>query len=323
MENHFDTSKKKNVNDLFEQIELLIEAEEENQAIEQLVKAQQQYPSEYIVCMFKLINLYSAKGEKRKIEMTYQRALEEIQDKKDRWIILASFAAYYKEQHMYLKMGKLSKQLISEYPDNYLGYHLHVLIEIDREHYAEAENYMNKIHEKFHEYAEFLADYIDLLEKKGDVDGLFDYIDHNSEVMEIIPAYALKKKIKILSLQKRYNEVDRFVFILAVVYGDYDAILSMMILCFMKENFELSMRVAGYILNRETEPKTYHYYLAKLFQTFNLYMLQDKHPHGKTKTWILDSIAWLKEYLKIQEIENVDMDRFLNDIRERLEKDKE
>lgn len=321
MENEF--KKKKDISELYEQVEILLEKKKENIAIEQLMEIQQNYPAEYIICMLKMIDIYNTIGEKRKVEMTYQKALKEVSDLKDRWIIMASFAAYCKDNHMYLKMDKLSKQLISDYPDNYFGYHIHVLMEIGRNHYSEAETYMKKIPERFHRYPEYLADYIDLLEKQGDVNKLLNYIDNTDEVLDIIPAYALKKKIDILNKQKNYKEIDKITFILATGYGDYDAILSMMILSFSKGDYELSARIAKYIFDKENEPLTYHYYYAKLFQIFNLYMLSNKQPKGKIKDYILSSIDWVNEYLKIQEIENKELEELFIDIQKELENDNE
>lgn len=221
------------------------------------------------------------------------KSIELSIDMEKKWIPMSALTMFYIENNMLLKAEKNSKLLIEEYPNNYQGYHMHILIEILKKNYDDVCVYMKKVPEKFQTHPQFLIDYVDLYRQQNKMDELYKFFEEDFRFTEIIPQEVLKEKmISLDNIEELYDEKEKILLELAKKYHDSDAIISLMILQFSKKKFEQSAKIANIILENEKNIQGIKYYLALYFQIYNLYFMSEKHPSVQLKKWIENAGNW-------------------------------
>lgn len=239
-------------------------------------------------------------------EKSFLKAIDFSEDEKEKWTCVSEFAIFCVEHGMYLKAEKAAKSLIEEYPNNYQGYHVHVIKEAIRGHFDEANVYMDKIPDKFKNHPQYLMDLIELYKLQDKKEELQKLFDEDSRFTMVIPQIVLREKISGLSNDK-FDIKERLIRQLAKEYHDSDAIVSLMILEFSRNNYKKSSKIANVVLENEKENQGLKYYLALYFQIFNFYFLSGKRPSLELRKWIEDAGNWCVKFaddLNIPEIGN-------------------
>ena len=208
------------------------------------------------------------------------------------WASLSCLAVFYIENEMYLKADKIAKKFIKEFPDNYQGYHLHILIEAMREHYDEVFAYMDMLPEKFKSHPQRLIDIVETYKKAGKEAELSGLFESDSSFSTIIPQVVLREKISAMPNDEYDDTKEKLIRQLAKDYHDKDAVVSVMILEFSRKNFKKSSQIANAILENEKENQGFRYYLALYFQIYNLYYLAEKKPSAELQKWIEKAGNW-------------------------------
>lgn len=292
--------------------------EEEEIAIKYFEKAMEKKYFAYDI----YINMAEAQNRKGCLlvaENNYKEAIKRANDIEEKWMALTLYVTFCIHHHMYLKAEKIVEQLIKEYPNNYEGYHLFYLILLGRKQFLKAEKYLNQIENKFCKHPAFLIDELDILEIRGKTELILDKIENDNKILEKIPQYALRKKVKVLIKEKKCDQIVEIIEIMIKQFEDMDAMISLMLLNIMKQDYLQAGKVAALILKKEKNTIGVRFFLATYFQIFIYYMLTDKSPNGEIKEWMKNASKWCIKWL--ESIEMIDapvqmtLERVLNDIR--------
>ena len=213
------------------------------------------------------------------------------------WASLSCLAVFYIENEMYLKADKIAKKFIKVFPDNYQGYHLHILVEVMREHFDEVFAYMDMLPEKFKNHQQRLIDVIEIYKKAGKESELSNLFESDLSFSTIIPQVVLREKISSMPNDEYDDTKEKLIRQLAKDYHDKDAVVSVMILEFSRKNFKKSSQIANAILDNEKENQGFRYYLALYFQIYNLYYLAEKKPSAELQKWIEKAGNWCMNFV--------------------------
>lgn len=238
-------------------------------------------------------------------EKSFLKAVELAETKEHKWTSISCLTVFYLENEMYLKAKKMAKKLISEFPDNYQGYHFQVMIEALKDNFDEVNSYMEIIPEKFKNHPQYLIDMIEVYKKQGKTAELSKKLDEDSRFAEMIPQIVLREKIRELPNDELSDEKEKLIRQLANDYHDSDAIISVMVLEFSRRNFKKSSEIANIVLDNEKENGGIKYYLALYFQIFNLYFLAEKKPSDKLRKWIEKAGNWCISFVEELNISSV------------------
>ena len=230
-------------------------------------------------------------------EKSFIKATEVANTENLVWASISFLAVFYIETEMYLKADKLAKKLIKGFPDNYQGYHLHILIEAMREHYEEVLAYMEMVPETFKVHPQYLIDVIEVYKKAGKEIELSQLLETDARFSTIIPRIVLREKIAAMPDDPNDDAKEKLVRQLAGDYHDKDAVVSVMILEFGKKNFKKSAQIASVVLDNEKENQGFRYYLALYFQMYNLYYLAEKKPSEELRNWIEKAGNWCMSFV--------------------------
>lgn len=244
-------------------------------------------------------------GETRKAEQHLKEALTVAKEKEEIWFVVSKMAMYYINHRMFLNAEKYSKKLIADFPDNYQGYHFHLLIELSKENYNEAKVYLERIPKKFFDLPEYLIDYISVFKLQDKYEEILNIIDNDERYYNIIPQYALKEKFNIIHSYNDYSELEIILKKLVAEYKDKDSILALMILHFSQQNYSLSSKIAAFILKNEVNVQDMRFYLALYFQIFNLYFLSNKNPSIELAKWIESAGNWCINFAQETNIKEI------------------
>lgn len=214
------------------------------------------------------------------------------------WASLSALCVFYIENEMYLKADKLAKKIIKEFPDNYQGYHLHILIEAMRERYEEVFAYMDVLPEKFKSHPQYLIDVIEVYKKAGKETELTELFEKDLRFSAIVPQAVLREKIAAMPNDPDDDAKEMLVRQLARDYHDKDAVVSVMILEFSRKNFKKSSQIANTILDNEKLNQGFRYYLALFFQIYNLYYMAEKKPSAELRVWIEKAGNWCMNFVE-------------------------
>lgn len=225
-------------------------------------------------------------------ERSFFKALEMAGTKEKKWACSSCLAVFYIENEMYLKADKIAKKMIKEYPDNYQGYHLHIIIETLRGHFEEVFAYIDMLPKNFKSHPQHLIDLIEIYKKSEKDSELVELFDNDIRFNEVIPQIVLKEKIVLMPNDEFDDTKEKLIRDLANYYQDSDAIISIMILEFGRKNFKKSSQIANIVLENEKRNLGLKFYLAMYFQIYNLYYLADKKPSDKLCRWIEKAGNW-------------------------------
>ena len=224
-------------------------------------------------------------------EKSFIKATEAADTNELKWVSQSSLCVYYIENEMYLKAEKIVKKLIKDFPENYQGYHLHIIIEAVREHYDEAFAYMAMLPEAFKNHPQYLIDVIEIYKKASKEQELAKLFEDDLRFNMIVPQVVLKEKLASMP-EDDFDAKEEIVRRLARDYHDKDAIVSVMILEFSKKNFKKSAQIANVILDNEKLNQGFRYYLALYFQIYNFYFMAEKKPSAALRSWIEKAGNW-------------------------------
>lgn len=231
-------------------------------------------------------------------EKYFIKAIEVANTSELNWVSLSCLAVFYIENEMYLKADKIVKRISKEFPNNYQGYHLHIIIEAMREHYDEVFAYMDMLPEKFKNHPQRLIDVIEIYKKAGKESELSDLFESDLSFSTIIPQVVLREKISAMPNGEHVDTKEKLIRQLAKDYRDKDAVVSVMILEFSRKNFKKASQIANAILDNEKDEQGFRYYLALYFQIYNLYYLVEKKPSAKLQKWIEKAGNWCIDFVE-------------------------
>lgn len=275
----------------------------------------------YTIDVLEIFEDLEREGSRREAEAVLTDALEKIEEPFPRWIFAVNLAGFYYRNHMYLKMDKVSKLLRKEFPDNYVGCQIHLFAEKERGHFDEAGKYMETLAADFSRHPQYHMDYINLLDEAGKPEEALAYIDDNISVMELIPQFALAKKIGLLNRKNEREGLESLLVRLVSEYDDIDAANSVMILYFLRGEFERSARIAKAVLKKDAGARSFRSYLAYCFQIANLYMLCDRKPDARVKAWMRKALDWIIDYIDQAGTDDPDLNQLIEEIERMLAED--
>ncbi len=227
--------------------------------------------------------LLSSTGNIAETEKRFLDAMKSSKTLEMKWAVSSALAVFYLENEMFLKAEKIAKTLIADYPDNYQGYHIHIMAEVIRDHYDEVYSYMEKLPDNFKTHPQYLIDIVEIYKKQKRVDELLKLFESDNRFERYIPQIVLREKINALPNDEYSDDKEKLIYRLAKEYHDSDAVVSTMILEFSKRNFKASSKIANAVLDNEKERPGLKYYLALYFQIFNFYYLAEKKPSAKLR----------------------------------------
>lgn len=224
-------------------------------------------------------------------EENFKNAIKESKNDEEKWISRSALAVFYLENRKFLRADKEAKALISEFEDNYEGYHLHIICETFRGNIDEAKKCLECIPERFKTHPQYLIDKIEFAKKLGKIDLLKEVLEEE-DVNRYIPEVVLREKLLTLPDSTPIDIKEKFVKELAYDYHNSDAILSMVIIEFGHKNHTKSAQLASVVLENEKDNRGIKFYLALFFQMFNFFYLSDKHPSEEVRKWIKSAGIW-------------------------------
>ena len=236
-------------------------------------------------------------------EHNFLDAIEKANEKDEKWVYISALAVFYLENDMFLKAEKMSKKLIEEFDTNYQGYHIHVISEAMRSHFDEAEAYLERVPSVFKNHPQYFIDKIELCKAKDDKEKLKQLLADET-IKAVIPQVVLREMIMNMPGEEHAEEKEKFINTLAKEYHDKDAFISKMILEFVNKNYEDSAQLANVILENEKLNQGIRYYLALIFQIYNLYYLSGKKPSLKLIDWIEKAGNWCIAFAEANQVEN-------------------
>lgn len=225
-------------------------------------------------------------------EKSFIKAIELAKADESKWACISALTVFYIENEMFLKAKKMTKKLIADFPNNYQGYHLNIVIDTLKENFDEVNAYMERLPVKFKSHPQYLIDLIEVYKKQGRTDELSKKFEEDSRFANIIPQIVLREKIQAMPNDEFDDEKEKLIRQLAANYHDSDAIISVMIIEFGKRDFKKASQIANIILDNEKANAGVKYYLALYFQIFSLYYLAEKRPSAKLRKWIEESGNW-------------------------------
>lgn len=199
-------------------------------------------------------------------ELCYKKALSCTDAPEERLHTLSCLTLHYGKRNMYLKAQKTAKEMIKSFPTTYMGHHLYVGIKMKRRHYEEASIHFDEIRNEFGNYEQFLIDEVTNLELAGKDEKVLSLLESNPVVYEVIPQWALRKKIHLLIRRKDFEyarkEIDR----LLEEFQDVDGGISVIILEIMDEKYVEAARHAGEIMEQIRDRDSELFYIAMCLQ---------------------------------------------------------
>lgn len=269
--------------------------EDEELAMKYLAEAEEKgYDSAELFLAMGL--LLSPTGNIAETEKRFLEAEKASETLEMRWGALSALAVFYLQHEMFLKVEKIAKTMIADYPNNYQGYHIHIMAEAIRDHYDEVNSYMEKLPDMFKIHPQYLTDVVEIYKKQGKTDELLKLFEFDNRFEKYIPQVVLREKINALPSDQYRDQKEKLIYRLAKEYHDSDAVVSAMILEFSKMNFKASSVIANVVLDNEKESPGLKYYLALFFQIFNFYYLAEKKPSAKLRKWIEEAGNWCIEF---------------------------
>lgn len=213
-------------------------------------------------------------GKIKFAESIYLQLIEE-EDEKKRWLSLALLAEMYKRNNMYLKMDKIGKQLCTQYPDNYEGFHIRLESLMARKKYK-------------------------------DVKAVIDCIPEDMKLLYICLNDFVKYHIAVEEYQMAEDKLKE----LAIQYGDLRSMICLGLLMISRRQTSNVLELCNFILtNIEEDNLLYGYYtrvlmsIAEMSENENNWQKIDK---------IIDELL---RYMKGHDIEEKEMETILNNIK--------
>lgn len=243
-------------------------------------------------------------------EKDFRKAEDVAETPEMLWVCMSCFAMYCIEREMYLKAGKITKKMIDLYPNNYQGYHLHIVLSAIKEKYDDVFAYMEKLPDKFKKHPQFLIDVVEVSKRCGR--NVFEMFEKNEDFYNIIPQVVLKERVIHMD-EGETDSKEALIRTLAQEHHDKESIISLMILEFSRGCYKKSAEFANIVLDNEKEEAGLRYYLALYFQIFNLYYLAEKKPSKELRDWMERAMQWSVNYLQkvgVPEVESAVVETF-------------
>ena len=227
---------------------------------------------------YKMAVIESNLEKSRESEMHFNKAIA-LADKDESFVCYDSLITFYLEHNMFLKADKLSKRLMLDFPNNYIGYHYQIECLLLRNRDLEAKSFLNMIPENFKKSPLFLMDNIKVLQRTENSEMVINEIDNNKIYEKIIPNYSLKIKYNMSSnMDAGTKSLSAIIKKLVVDYGDIDGIFALMLINFENKNFEVTANICQYILEYDANVQGLRFYIALYFQMYCLYFMSENKP---------------------------------------------
>lgn len=175
---------------------------------------------------------YEEEGAVSEAENVYCKLLQEKLDFEQKWLLYCVLLEFYRKHHMFLKMERIAKEVIVEYPESYYGYHIRFVGFVERNRYNEAELYLQNMDSDIKRTSQYIKDCIWLYE-----------------------------------LQNEYEKAEKCLEILVLKYADIDAMTSMAILLVAKGYYDRAYALVDIMLDSGGKGLMIYEYYARLIQT--------------------------------------------------------
>ncbi|CCY68754.1 tetratricopeptide TPR_1 repeat-containing protein [Clostridium sp. CAG:678] len=225
-------------------------------------------------------------------EKYYSKALDAAENDYEILLSKTSLALYCIRHVKYLRADKLAKEMIKQYPKRYNGYHIHFLIEFNKENYDEAQFYLESIQNNFKDNENYLIDCILCSEQKLMPREMIELLNSDEHFIENIPNYTLKKKFNYYHLLNDKEGMNEVFIRLINDYKDKDAAVGLALLLYSKKEYEKSAQVANAIIQKFRNTGGLQFATAIYIQIFNIYHLCDGCPSPENAKLIEKGGNW-------------------------------
>lgn len=230
-------------------------------------------------------------------ESLFVKAMEAADTMELDWASQSSLAVFYIENEMYLKADEIAQKLIIEFPNNYQGYHLHIVIEAMMEHYGDVLDYMDHLPKEFKNHPQRLIDAVEIYKKAGKESELYVLLKSDPSFFAVVPQVVLREEILATPYDEHNDTKEKLIRQLAKDYHDKDAVISVMVLEFSKKNFKKSAQIANAILSNEKDNQGIRYYISLYLQMYNLYYMAEKRPSAQLRKWVEKAGNWCMKFV--------------------------
>lgn len=248
------------------------------------------------VSMFNILATASdLNGNIDRAEEYYKKALEIAGNEYEIVLSKTSLALFYIRHEKYLNADKIAKELMENYKERYNGYHIHFLIEYNKEHYDEALTFLDTVPNSFKNNENYLTDCIICNEQKLMPNEMIEMLNADDHYIKNIPNYTLKKEFNYYHSLNDKKGMNNVFSSLVKTYKDKDAAVALSLLLYSKKEYEKSAHVANAIIQKFKNSGGLQYDTAVYIQIFNMYHLSEGRPDPKTAKLIEKGGNWCME----------------------------
>ena len=245
------------------------------------------------VSMFNLLATASdLNGNADRAEEYYKKALEIAGNEYEIVLSKTSLALFYIRQEKYLNADKIAKELMRIYKERYNGFHIHFLIEYNKENYDEALTFLDTVPDSFKNNESYLTDCIICNEQKLMPSEMIEMLNADDHYIKNIPNYTLKKKFNYYHLLNDKEGMNEVFIRLINDYKDKDAAVGLALLLYSKKEYEKSAQVANAIIQKFRNTGGLQFATAIYIQIFNIYHLSGGYPSPENAKLIEKGGNW-------------------------------
>lgn len=185
---------------------------------------------------------------------------------------------FFLRREMYLRARRVAERYIDDHPEEYFGYHLHVLEDQARGKYDEAAQRLDELEERFGQEPAWLLDRLDLLAGQKQFDELLQLTDQDQRYRQIIPELALQRRLQACLELRRADGLRRTAKELFEGWGDEKGSFAQMMVAVGDDDFHTAAVAAAYILQSQKDQPGLVYYTTMYLDPIILWRLCDGAP---------------------------------------------
>ena len=240
-----------------------------------------------------------------RVEKNYKKAIEEAETKQLKQEYMVSFSNYYLNNKKILHFEKIVRKLISQFPDDYIGYHLLFSGYIRQKKYENALKLLKDIKEKFEEELLYLNDFLEYCLITEDIQILKEFLLNDDNFMKYIPEKTLYVEGVILMVQNDWEKAIERIYILADQYKNVNALSTIMLLAFAQKRYRISKNIAYKIIcDSKTEAASLPYFWAVYCLIFSSYFDDSKKIMEKDRVWMKNGIEFCKKWMALYNMDD-------------------
>ncbi len=224
--------------------------------------------SEDVRVLFNLAGVLEEMGEFSLEQDVLEEAAGRELDEVSAQFIFQALHRFYLRRELYQKARRTAERYIRDRGETYFGYHLLVEGMFRSGEYAEAEEELDRLEEKFREDPGYLRDRLDLLDRQKLYDQELQLTEQDPNYRKLLPELTLQRRLRIFLDRRQDADVRETARELFVGWGDEMGALTQMVLFICDGNDHAAARVADYILKQNAAAPNMLFYLTLYIDLF-------------------------------------------------------